>query len=60
MSHYPLDDLIARWKKETVTTEQALGQLLQLLRVHDERLRELERWRREEATEPQRAQRTQR
>ena len=49
MSHYTLDELIARWKQETVTAEQVIGQLLQMLRVHDERLRELERVRREAA-----------
>jgi hypothetical protein len=49
MSHYALDELIARWKKETVTADQVIGQLLQMLRVHDERLRELERARREAA-----------
>ena len=49
MSHYTLDELIMRWKKETVMADQVIGQLLQLLRVHDERLRELERARREAA-----------
>lgn len=53
MSHYTLEELIARWKKEEVTPEQVIGQMLQWLRVHDERLRELERERRE-AGEPQR------
>ncbi len=54
MNHYTLDELIARWKKESVTVEQVIGQLLQLLRVHDERLRQLERARREAAAPPAR------
>jgi hypothetical protein len=54
VSHYTLDELIARWKKGTVTVEQVIGQLLQLLRVHDERLRELERARREGTAPPSR------
>lgn len=42
MSHYQLDELIARWKKEDLTPEQMIGQLLQLLRRIEARLRELE------------------
>jgi hypothetical protein len=45
MSHYSLDELITRWEQEKVTTEQALGQVLLLLRSLTERLRDLERWR---------------
>lgn len=49
MSNYTLQDLIDRWKQEKATPEQAIGQMLQWLRIHDERLRELERARREAA-----------
>ena len=40
MSHYSIEDLIARWKKEELTVEQVLGQVLLVLREHDRRLRE--------------------
>lgn len=43
MSHYTLDELIARWKKEDLTAEQMIGQLLQALQAQQQRLRELER-----------------
>ncbi len=46
MSNYNLDELIARWEREKVTTEQAVGQVLLLLRSLVERVEELERWRR--------------
>ncbi len=46
MSNYNLDELITRWEHEKVTTEQAVGQVLQLLRSLAERVDELERWRR--------------
>ena len=46
MSNYNLDELITRWEHEKVTTEQAVGQVLQLLRSLIERVEELERWRR--------------
>jgi hypothetical protein len=46
MSNYNLDELIARWEHEKVTTEQAVGQVLLLLRSLVERVEELERWRR--------------
>ncbi len=46
MSNYGLDELITRWEHEKVTTEQAVGQALLLLRSLAERIEELERWRR--------------
>ena len=46
MSNYNLDELIARWEHEKVTTEQVVGQVLLMLRTLVERIEELERWRR--------------
>jgi hypothetical protein len=43
MSHYTVEELIARWKKETMTAEQMIGQILQVLRVHEQRLKEVGR-----------------
>lgn len=43
MSNYPLEDLIARWKREELSAEQMIGQLLLVLREHEQRLRELAR-----------------
>ncbi|HNP87286.1 MAG TPA: hypothetical protein PKK78_14160 [Kouleothrix sp.] len=43
MSHYTVEELIARWKREELTTEQLLGQLLLVLREHEQRLKELAR-----------------
>jgi len=43
VSHYTLDELIARWKKEDMTAEQMIGQLLLLLKEIDARLKELRR-----------------
>lgn len=43
MSHYTVDELIARWKRDELTVEQLLGQLLQVLREHEQRLKELAR-----------------
>jgi hypothetical protein len=40
MSHYTVEELIARWKKESITAEQMIGQILQVLRVHEQRLKE--------------------
>ncbi len=39
MSHYSVEELIARWKKEELTVEQ----MLQILREQERRLRELAR-----------------
>src|SRR6266487_4534066 len=43
MSHYALDELIAKWGSEQMTAEQMIGQMLQHLRAQEKRLRELER-----------------
>lgn len=43
MSHYSIEDLIARWRREELTADQLLGQLLLVLREHDQRLKELGR-----------------
>jgi hypothetical protein len=43
MSHYTVEELIARWRKEDLTVEQMIGQILQVLRVHEQRLREVTR-----------------
>ncbi|MBC8163047.1 MAG: hypothetical protein H7Z42_17720 [Roseiflexaceae bacterium] len=43
MSHYTLDELLERWKHEDLTEAQTIGQLLQMLRKIDARVRELER-----------------
>ena len=43
MSHYTVEELIARWKREELTAEQMIGQILQVLREHERRVRELAR-----------------
>jgi hypothetical protein len=43
MSHYTIEELIARWKREELTAEQMIGQMLQVLREQERRLRELAR-----------------
>jgi hypothetical protein len=40
MSNYTIEELIARWKREELTIEQVIGQILLLLKEHDRRLRE--------------------
>ena len=40
MSNYTIEELIARWKREELTIEQAIGQILLLLKEQDRRLRE--------------------
>ena len=51
MGSYSLDELITLWEREKLTTEQAVGQILLVLRSMSERVRELERrwWRQEQA-----------
>ncbi len=41
MSSYTIEELIARWKREELTVEQMIGQMLQVLREQERRLREL-------------------
>lgn len=43
MSTYGLEEVISRWERGTLTMEQAIGQILLLLQVVEERLRDLER-----------------
>jgi hypothetical protein len=40
VSSYTIDELIARWKREELTVEQVIGQILLLLKEQDRRLRE--------------------
>jgi hypothetical protein len=40
VSNYTIEELIARWKREELTIEQAIGQILLLLKEQDQRLRE--------------------
>lgn len=42
MSTYGLDEVIRRWGRGALTVEQAVGQILLLLQVIEERLRYLE------------------
>jgi hypothetical protein len=42
MSAYKLDDVIQKWSAGKLTTEQAIGQILQLIQERDKRLQELE------------------
>ena len=43
MSHYTLEELVMRWKREELTVEQMIGQLLLVQLAQQRRLRELER-----------------
>jgi hypothetical protein len=40
MSHYTLDELIARWTREELTAEQAIGQILLWLKEQERRRKE--------------------
>ena len=40
MSNYTIEELIARWRREELTVEQVIGQILQLLREQERRLKE--------------------
>ena len=40
VSNYPIEELIARWKREELTIEQVIGQMLLLLKEQERRLRE--------------------
>lgn len=42
MGTYGLEGVLAAWKQGNITTEQAVGQILQLLKELDDRLTELE------------------
>ena len=43
MTHYTTDELIVRWKREELTMEQMIGQLIQVVAALEQRLRALER-----------------
>ena len=43
MSHYTLDELIELWRREQLTAEQMIGQLLLMLKEHERRIREIAR-----------------
>jgi hypothetical protein len=43
VSHYSLEELAELWKREKLTVEQMIGQLLQALTAQQLRLREIER-----------------
>jgi hypothetical protein len=43
VSHYTVEELIARWKKEELSVEQVIGQLLLVLHEQQLLLRELAR-----------------
>jgi hypothetical protein len=43
MDTYGLQGVISRWEREELTTEQAIGQILLLLKELNERLGDLER-----------------
>ena len=43
MSHYTLEELIELWRREQLSAEQMIGQLLQLLREQERRLKEIAR-----------------
>jgi hypothetical protein len=40
VSNYTIEELIARWKREELTVEQAIGQILLLIKQQEQRLRE--------------------
>jgi exonuclease VII small subunit len=42
MSAYKLEEVIRKWELEQLTIEQAIGQILMLIRERDQRLQELE------------------
>jgi len=42
MSAYKLEDVINMWQREQLTAEQAIGQILLLIKERDEWLQELE------------------
>ena len=44
MSNYNIEELVTRWEREKLTTEQAVGQILLMLRALSERMKTIERW----------------
>jgi hypothetical protein len=43
VSHYTIEELIARWKKEQLSVEQVIGQVLLVVLAQQQQLRELAR-----------------
>jgi hypothetical protein len=43
VSHYTIEELIARWKREKLSVEQVIGQVLLVLHEQQQQLRELAR-----------------
>jgi len=43
MNHYTVDELIARWKKEDLTVEQVIGQILLILKEQERRIKEMDK-----------------
>ncbi len=43
MGTYGLEGVMIRWKAGKLSNEQAIGQILQLLKIMEQRLNELER-----------------
>jgi hypothetical protein len=40
VSHYTIDELLARWKKEDLTVEQVIGQILLILKEQERKIKE--------------------
>ena len=51
MSKYPLEELLLRWQHNRITTEQAIGQILQHLREQQAQIYALQRRRRDDDEE---------
>ena len=43
MSNYSIEELIIRWKREELTIEQMIGQMLLVLKEQEQRLRAITR-----------------
>ena len=56
MSAYPLETLLRQWARGDLTTEQAIGQILQLIAKLQDRIQETEnrlfRWEQAEQKDP--------
>jgi hypothetical protein len=43
MSNYTIEELIVRWRREELTVEQMIGQILLVLKEHEQRVRAIAR-----------------
>ena len=43
MSNYTIEELIIRWRREELTVEQMIGQILLVLKEHEQRVRAIAR-----------------